>query len=66
LVFDFVNNKYVRLIANNIAYDLANLTPYIGENSESPHIMLIIKTSTNANSVNTTDIANVIVTQNEP
>lgn len=66
LVCDFANNKYVRLIANNTTYDLANLGMYIQSDTTGPHLELRIRITTNTDMASTAYIDDVIETQNEP
>jgi len=65
LVADFVNGKYVRLMANNTTYDMSALALSSTESEVGPYIHVIIRIDTNDDIVSSVNIDDVIITQNE-
>lgn len=66
LVCDFVDKRYVRLIADNVLFPLNGLTLWDWGASITPRITIAIDMSTNVNDVTSLYIDDAIVTQNEP
>jgi len=66
LVGDYVNGKYVRLIVDNVIYNMTDLEPYATGSPVGPYILIIIGIRTESDDVAAADIDNVIITQNEP
>lgn len=66
MVVDFVNNWYVRVIFNNVSYDLTGTLYNIAGWAPSPHLRVTIGAYSQAATNPTTYIDRVIVTQDEP
>lgn len=66
LVVDYVNKEYVRLIANNLSWDLTGKALYSIASATAAQLVcdVVIYTRLNLNSIIYLD--NIIVTQNEP
>jgi hypothetical protein len=66
LVADFVNSKYVRLIADNVVYDMTNVGAYNAATSVGPYVVTpYIRIENNPDVSTTVYVDDVIVTQNE-
>lgn len=66
LVVDHVTKKYVRLLSNNLAYDISAYSLASGLTDAAPHIEMILKTHADAADEAENYIDDIIVTQNEP
>ena len=66
LVADFVNNQYVRLIVNNIDYDLSAYGLYSAGSAEAPRIDIKIQMASNFAASTYLYVDDFIQTQNEP
>jgi len=66
LVVDFVNKKYVRLIVNDLTYDLSNIALNSGGAVVPAYVYMSFMTTANAGGDATNYIDHIIITQNEP
>jgi len=66
LVVDFVNKKYVKLIANDATYDLSDISIYSSGPAVPPRLTPFIITYTRVAAEAVNYIDNIIITQNEP
>jgi len=66
LVADFVEKKYVRLIDNNLIFDLSHIALNKGDAVVPAYIYIVLQTRANAGGDATNYINHIIITQNEP
>ena len=67
LVADFETGKFVRLICNNLSWDLSQYTLLtITPDTTSPHIHFLVVAEAGLNANQDTYIDDIIITQNEP
>ena len=66
LVIDYVTKKFVRLIADNLVYDLSAYSLNSGLTDAAPHIELILNVNAVAGGAAENYIDDIIITQNEP
>ena len=65
VVFDIETKKYIRLLLDDVEYDLSGKTLYSGANSAAKNMLVRISITTNTNANNYAYIDTVIITQNE-
>lgn len=66
LVIDLDTKEYVRLICNNVAWDLSGKAAWSDVSSYAPRVVFMITAYTRANNACTVYLGNLLVTQNEP
>lgn len=66
LVCDFTTKKYVRLIFNNVVYDISQYTMRTVASASAPHIEAIIMPTTDVASNQACYVDDAIITENEP
>jgi len=66
LVYDIDTGKYVRLIVNNVTYDISATSFQVTANDEAPRVNVVLTLTSRSGQNDTTYVDDVIITQNEP
>lgn len=66
LVTDFANDEYLRLIVNEVEYDLSDYSSYSFAQATNPHLWVTVTVYSNPGTNTNIHIDDVVVTRNEP